>query len=71
MPIAISRTNAKMLDERQTALADAVVAQRIARRRRRSPARRLRWALHGTLKTALDTAASLISRRTEPRIKLH
>jgi hypothetical protein len=38
-----------MLDERQTALADAVVAQRIARRRRRSPARRLRWALHGTL----------------------
>jgi NADH:ubiquinone reductase (H+-translocating) len=28
-------------------------------------------ALHGTLKTALDTAASLISRRTEPRVKLH
>ena len=27
--------------------------------------------LHGTLKTALVTAASLISRRTEPRIKLH
>jgi NADH:ubiquinone reductase (H+-translocating) len=28
-------------------------------------------ALHGTLKTALDTAANLISRRTEPRVKLH
>jgi NADH dehydrogenase len=28
-------------------------------------------ALHGTLKTALDTAANLILRRTEPRVKLH
>jgi NADH:ubiquinone reductase (H+-translocating) len=28
-------------------------------------------ALHGTLKTALDTAAKLILRRTEPRVKLH
>jgi NADH dehydrogenase len=28
-------------------------------------------ALHGTAKAALDTVASLISRRTEPRIKLH
>ena len=28
-------------------------------------------ALHGTVKTALDTAASLISRRIEPRVKLH
>jgi NADH dehydrogenase len=28
-------------------------------------------ALHGTLKTALDTATNLISRRTEPRVKLH
>ena len=28
-------------------------------------------ALHGTLKTALDTAANRISRRTEPRVKLH
>jgi hypothetical protein len=37
----------KMLDELQTALADAVVAQRIARRRSRSLARRLCWALRG------------------------
>jgi NADH dehydrogenase len=28
-------------------------------------------ALHGTLKTALDTAVNLISRHTEPRVKLH
>ena len=28
-------------------------------------------ALHGTSKTALDTVANLISRRTEPRVKLH
>jgi NADH dehydrogenase len=28
-------------------------------------------ALHGTAKTALDMAAHLILRRTEPRIKLH
>jgi NADH dehydrogenase FAD-containing subunit len=28
-------------------------------------------ALHGMLKTTLDTAADLISRRTEPRVKLH
>ena len=28
-------------------------------------------ALHGTVKTALDTVANLISRRTEPRVKLH
>jgi NADH dehydrogenase len=28
-------------------------------------------ALHGTFKTALDTAANLISRRHEPRVKLH
>ena len=28
-------------------------------------------ALHGTLKTALDVAANLILRRTEPRVKLH
>jgi len=27
--------------------------------------------LHGTAKTALDTVANLISRRTEPRVKLH
>jgi NADH:ubiquinone reductase (H+-translocating) len=28
-------------------------------------------ALHGTLKTAPDTAANLILRHTEPRVKLH
>jgi len=28
-------------------------------------------ALHGSVKTALDTLADLISRRTEPRVKLH
>lgn len=28
-------------------------------------------ALHGTLKTALDTAVNFILRRTEPRVKLH
>jgi NADH dehydrogenase len=28
-------------------------------------------ALHGAVKTALDTIANLISRRTEPRVKLH
>ena len=28
-------------------------------------------ALHGTSKTALDTVANMITRRTEPRIKLH
>jgi NADH:ubiquinone reductase (H+-translocating) len=28
-------------------------------------------ALHGTLNTALDTAVDLISRHTEPRVKLH
>lgn len=28
-------------------------------------------ALHGTAKTALDMAAHLILRRTEPRIKLY
>jgi NADH:ubiquinone reductase (H+-translocating) len=28
-------------------------------------------ALHGTVKTTLDTVANLISRRSEPRIKLH
>jgi hypothetical protein len=28
-------------------------------------------ALHGMLKTTLDTAADLISQRTEPRVKLH
>jgi len=28
-------------------------------------------ALHGTSKMALDTVANLITRRTEPRIKLH
>jgi NADH:ubiquinone reductase (H+-translocating) len=27
--------------------------------------------LHGTTKTALDTVANLISRRTEPRVKFH
>ncbi len=28
-------------------------------------------ALHGTSKMALDTMANMITRRTEPRIKLH
>jgi NADH dehydrogenase len=28
-------------------------------------------ALHGTSKMALDTLANMITRRTEPRIKLH
>lgn len=29
------------------------------------------YALHGTTKTALDTAAKFLSRHTEPRVKLH
>ena len=28
-------------------------------------------ALHGTLKVSLDTLARLITRRTEPHVKLH
>ena len=28
-------------------------------------------ALHGTLKTMIDSATNLVSRRTEPRVKLH
>jgi len=28
-------------------------------------------ALHGTVKTALDTLARALTRRTEPRVKLH
>jgi NADH dehydrogenase len=29
------------------------------------------YALHGFVKTAFDTLARLITRRTEPRVKLH
>jgi NADH:ubiquinone reductase (H+-translocating) len=29
------------------------------------------FALHGPAKVALDTAARLITRRTEPHVKLH
>ena len=28
-------------------------------------------AVHGTLKTALDTVAAVLARRTRPRVKLH
>ena len=29
------------------------------------------WALHGTMKTALDTLARGLSRHAEPKVKLH
>jgi NADH dehydrogenase len=29
------------------------------------------WALHGATKTALNALARLLTRRTEPHVKLH
>jgi NADH dehydrogenase len=43
----------------------------IARLAYRSLHKRHLQALHGNIKVALDTIAKGITRRTEPRIKLH